>query len=968
MDAFGRVGVMLSSAVSDLIGRQREETELRQALASARQGRGSLLLLAGDVGIGKTRLAQEILAASGLPLYQATASELGPVPFGPLVAVIRSYLKDQPQGLAECVGLGGELAVLLPELGGGMKASDPNALPRAIHCAFASMAQRGPSAILMDDLQWADHATLELLPDLAAGLESHPMLLVGVYRSDEIPRGHPIRRMRIALRRGKRLHELSLQPLDKAGTAELAGRVLGSAPSRQLVAILYDRTQGVPFFIEELTAGLAAGGRLRLGARGAELVGGQELPIPDTVRDAVLMRLEGLPDADRSALEIAAVAGYEFDLETVAHLAGGEQGLDTAIQRGLIRELGPGRAVFRHALTREAVYSEIPWARRRTLHRSMAARLETSGAPPGIIARHWQAAHETERARLALIASAEELCTVYAYRDALQASRQALDLWPEEQEEARRLDVLDQLGKCAELCGEFPEAVRAWREVAEARRSQGQLRAAAEVERRLAAVFELQGAWDRALSSRQSAAESFAGSGQPGDAAAERLAIAAHLNGTGAFQAGLELAVQSHQEARQAGRHDLIARSLALQGALHGKLGDTSKGMAVARSGLTYALEHRQVGPAAEAFQRLASVYEQAADYGGAREAYQSGYDYCTQHGVSGWAQVCWVCLSLVLRRTGEWANAERICRQVLRAADTPKLPRTVAAAEFGLILAHRGRSSRAKPLLLQALVQARELESVALELESAWGLALVEELDGAFESAADRSLSLLQRWMATEDLHYVVPPLRWSATFLVERGKAALARACAEALAQIASSSANKEALAALAYALGEIALSEAEQEQAVFQFSQALELLRDLEAPLDQAEAHWRAGMAQVSFGARQEGMEHLSQAYRTARKLGARPLAERTARALEGLGEKVERRLGRRAARQLERGGLSQRELEVVRLIALGRTNREIGQELYLSPRTVDMHVRNLLGKLDVSSRAEAVRKAAELSLLE
>ncbi|MEX2030402.1 MAG: AAA family ATPase [Anaerolineales bacterium] len=956
------------SAEHGLIGRQQEQLEINKALEAARDGRGRLLLLAGDVGMGKTRLAQEVLAASGLPVYQGAASEGGAVAFGPVIAVIHSFLKEQPLGLRDCGGLERHLAILLPELNLAAEVSDRATLGRAIHCAFESITRAGPAAVFLDDLQWADNATLELLPNLVGGLEAEPILILGAYRSDEIPRGHPLRRMRIDLRRGKRLRELVLEPLNPNGTAELVARVIGTKPSPRLAATLYDRTEGVPYFIEELAAGLAASGRLRPSSSGAELVGEQDVPIPDTVRDAVLLRLQGLPAPDRAALEVAAVAGVEFDLETVAQLAGGEEGLDAALQLGVIREDAPGRAVFRHALTREAVYTEIPWVRRRTLHRSMAALLEAAGAPPGLVAEHWLAGRELDRARIALMAAAEAYCAVHAYRDALLVARRALDLWPEEKDESRRLDVLEQLGKCAELCGEFAEAVRAWREVADARRHTGDLHRAAELERRLAAAHELQGAWDKALRSRQSAADGFAACGLPGDAAAERLAIAAHLNGTGSFEMALDLVSLALEEARQAGRQDLVARCLALQGAVHGKMGDTLTGLAAARSGLTHALEHNQVGSAAEAFQRLASIYEQAADYDGAREAYQSGYDYCNQNGVTGWAQVCWVCLSLVLRKTGDWSRAGQICRQVLRASDTLFLPRTVAAAELGLILAFQGRAARAKPLLVEAVAQAQRLENAAIELEAGWGLALVDELNGAYDSAVDRCQAVLDRWKSTEDLHYAVSPLRWGTTFLAGRGEGASVRACAEALAQIAASSANKEALAALACALGEIARLEGEHEQAALQFVQALEFLREVKVPLDRAETQWRAGVALISSGERQVGLERLIDAYRTARKLGAHPLAERVAREFVGLGENIEQRLGRRAARQLEGGGLTRRELEVVRLIGLGRTNREIGQELFLSPRTVDMHVRNLLTKLDSSSRGEAVRKAADLALLD
>jgi DNA-binding NarL/FixJ family response regulator len=111
----------------------------------------------------------------------------------------------------------------------------------------------------------------------------------------------------------------------------------------------------------------------------------------------------------------------------------------------------------------------------------------------------------------------------------------------------------------------------------------------------------------------------------------------------------------------------------------------------------------------------------------------------------------------------------------------------------------------------------------------------------------------------------------------------------------------------------------------------------------------------------------VERLTDAYRTARKLGAQPLARLAARGLQELGERAEQRLGRRAAGDLERGGLTRRELEVLRFVAVGRTNREIAQELYLSPRTVDMHVRNVLLKLDCRSRAEATHRAGELGLV-
>jgi DNA-binding NarL/FixJ family response regulator len=136
----------------------------------------------------------------------------------------------------------------------------------------------------------------------------------------------------------------------------------------------------------------------------------------------------------------------------------------------------------------------------------------------------------------------------------------------------------------------------------------------------------------------------------------------------------------------------------------------------------------------------------------------------------------------------------------------------------------------------------------------------------------------------------------------------------------------------------------------------------------PFERAQIEHRAGVALAAAGEREHGLERLCDAYRTARKLGARPLATEVAREVAALGESVVERLGARAAAAADGGGLSRREREVVRLLAVGLTNREIAQELFLSPRTVDMHVRNILRKLDCRSRVEAAGRARELGLIE
>jgi len=956
-----------------LIDRERERAQLDAQVADARSGCGSLVLLAGEAGVGKTTLTRRVLAASGLAVLEGAEVQAGAAAYGPIVSVLRSHLCSGPDrdrdgaGWLAAAPLAAQLALLLPELGAPAPEGDRATLFAAIRSALAAIAAQRPAALFLDDLHWADDATLELLPALARWLAAEPLLVLGAYRSDEIPRGHPLRRMRSELRRAGHLREVVVEPLDAAATAALLERTLGAPAAPSLRRAVFDRTDGVPFFVEELGSALAASARAGRGPAGLELRDGEDLPLPENVRDAVLLRAAGLSGAARAAVMAAAVAGQSFDPDLVADVAGLREWPDELIRRGIVTETGHARMAFRHALVRDAFYGEIPWSRRLALHRAVAQRLETGGAPPAVVAQQWLRGRRPDRARPALLAAADRFYAVHAYHDAARAVRQALELWPERRDEDTRLEALERLGQCAELAGDLGGAVVPWREAAEGRQSRGDLLRLGMVERRLASVFELQGRWQEALAAREQAAAAFSSAGQRADAAAERLAAAAHLRSAASFRAALSLLETALQEARLAARADLEARILGLEGNVRARMGEGQDAVALVRAGLAIALAHGLAGPAAEIYQRLADSLEHAGDYPAAKETYDTAASFCATNALEPTAQLCLACLTAVLRQCGEWDRAATLCRQVIASPEATVHARIVATGMLGSILGLRGQTRRARPLLLESLTLARRIELAAMELLATWGLAIVDQADGAPDAAAERCRSILERWQQTEERHYVIPALRWAATFFVESGDGAGARPCAAALAQIATDTGRDEAMSALAHALGETALLDGNPEQAADQFARALALLQGVDAPFERAESARRAGAALAMSGRRGEAVERLVAAYRTARRLEARPLLDKVADSLAALGEQAERRLGPRAAAQLAHGGLTRREVEVIRLVATGRTNREIARELFLSPRTIEMHVGSILLKLDCRSRADAARRASELGLL-
>ena len=937
----------------------REELSiLVQTLQRAAMGEGAVVLVTGEAGVGKSRLCEEAIAASGLVPVRGAATEKGTTPYGPVALALREHRHHYPDACSEGP-LGPYLGAILPELGEPPADGDREKLAAAVAAVLESGCKQQPTALVLDDLQWADSATLEVVYALAGLVRNWPLAVLCVYRADEIPRGHPVRRLRNDLRRSNGLNELVVGPLDPGASVRLAEHVLGQRLGPVLRAAIHDRTQGVPFFVEELASAVRSSDLVMPAGSCLELAAGARIPVPTTVRDAVRLRLEALSDEAISSLEAAATIGSPLALEVLAAM-GEDVGVDEAIDAGVLQETAPGTCVFRHALVREAVYADTTWSRRRALHRSLAELFESSGGEPRLIADHWLAAGERGRARPLMIESARRSARVYAARDAASAIRIALEHWAEGEAERQRYDALIELGRCSRACGDLSEAARAWEEAAEILDPSQDAAALARLGRDLATVYDLSGRLDRAVAARLEAGEMFERAELGAEAAAVRLLAVHHLFSSDPPKA-TSLTRQALEAARSAGRRDLEARALSLQGLLLGLGGDLEGGQVAVRRGLSLALAHQHIDEAVSAHWVLGTLANHWADYERAESSFDAAIELCRTNGRPG-EQLCLSCMAIVAYNRGDWTRADEIARQVL---DTPARPEVRAHALLvrGLLSLARGATKRARSLLDRALAASEDPASSSTSFQARAGLALADELDGQ----GGRQWEAILTTSPTELRQNFGWWLCRAATAAARRGDQPLIRQCADVLATWSSRFAGVEGLAALAHVLGEVALAEGQPAQAADHLGRALEVMAGIDAPFEMAHTQGRAGLALARAGDTEAGVTLMIDAYRTFRRLRARPFWIQAAADLDSVGVQVDRRLGRRAADELDHGGLTRRELEILRRVAVGSTNREIATDLFVSTRTVDMHVRNLLSKLGCRTRTEAVARAHELELL-
>jgi class 3 adenylate cyclase/tetratricopeptide (TPR) repeat protein len=406
----------------DFIGRTAERETLAQAWKRAREGNPAMVLLAGEPGIGKTRLATEAALTAheqgGLVLLGTCDEDLA-VPYQPFVEAIRHLVAVlPPDDVAAMAGpYAADVARLVPELADRIPqlpatpGRDPETeryvLFSAVAGLLAAVSRRAPVLLVLDDLHWATKPTLLMLRHVVRSAESGAMLMVGTYRDSDVGRGHPLTDLLADLRREPSVERIALRGWSDAETVaflealaghELADHDLGFARA------VYAETDGSPFFTRELLRHLIdAGEVIRKDDRWTYTGDLSTASIPDSVREVLGRRLSRLPDAVDRLLTLGSVIGREFDSAVVAAVAGRSnaevvEALEAARTAGLVREVpaSPGRFAFVHALIRHTLYEELGLARRMELHRCVGIALE---ALPGTtrehlaeLAHHWLSA------------------------------------------------------------------------------------------------------------------------------------------------------------------------------------------------------------------------------------------------------------------------------------------------------------------------------------------------------------------------------------------------------------------------------------------------------------------------------------------------------------------------------------------------------------------------------------------------
>ncbi|MFI7024626.1 helix-turn-helix transcriptional regulator [Micromonospora sp. NPDC049900] len=938
-----------------LVGRADLVATVRAALLDdVAPGNTAGVFLTGESGVGKTRLLHEVggqLSAGGALVLTGSCLDIGDAsPLHPLRQALRRLDADLPPAATASV------RALLGVFAEGATGPDgAGALLERVSRGLGVIAGGRPLVLVLDDLQWVDRTTRQLLLYLLAGLGDLQLSVLAAVRSESLQGAHPLRRVLTELRRLRSVRVLDLAPLDRAATEELAAAIVRAPLAPEAADRLWQRSGGNPFVVEELSRDLRDG----------------RDDLSDTLREVFLARVDALPQPAHQAVHAVAAGVEPVEHRLLTEVVGlPEQDLLVAVKAAVAHRLLVGSEDgyrLRHRLVAEVLEDELLPAERALLHRRYA---EALTAAPGELhqarlAHHWRLAGEPERALPAAVAAAEEAERLYGYAEAHRHWSVAVEL-SQGRAGFDRATLLGQAAEAAHKSGEYARALALLEELADTdtdlpacelhiRRA----RYLAAAGRSALAEVEYQQALDTAdCTPRQRAAAAahladllvylgrYADAGQR---AREALALAEQVEGattevvlasaalgfSEAYledpDAGLAVLRRALDTAERAGRPEDVARAyLHLAELLTGPLNILEEGVVVARRGA-----------------------ERVAELGLGR-AYETRLLAIATNGlfrVGQWAEAEKV-IAAALRHRPSGADAVELllarCKLSVGYGDVEAADRDLDAAATMLagggarhviplltlragLAMWQGRHDVARHAVQRGLTETRSDDLVILAVLVWHGLRAEAEAHASRTVAVDQNAVRRLREIADRVAGRSVPAARPVRD--VVDGYLAL---CAAEVSRLDDSDPELWARAA------------AEWDRRNHPYPAAYARLRQAEALLARRRRTATAGRL-------------LRQAYQAAQGLGAVPFTEE----IRTLAGRARVELEERASGQVEPppgagdelAALTAREREVLAAVAEGLTNKEIGQRLFISERTIGVHVSHIFDKLHVRTRVQA-----------
>jgi DNA-binding CsgD family transcriptional regulator/tetratricopeptide (TPR) repeat protein len=992
--------VMGTLVSGGFVGRQPELAALEGALESVAGGDARVVLVGGEAGIGKTRLVEELvqLAPGRSNVLWGGCIGLGGLPYGPVAEALRSLVHgltdDRLQALAGPHG--GDLARILPGLeeripmsAVPVAASAEVIQPRLFDTILAlldRLAADRPVIWVAEDLHWADPSTLDLLAFLARNARSSRVLFVFTYRSDELHRRHPLVPWLTEIGRVPAIERLELRRLVHDEIHELVGVLQGAEPLDSVVETIVSRSGGVPLFVEELVAA-------------SETISIDR--VPSTLRDLILARVDRLSPATKPVLEAAVVGGLRVDS---ALLSGAleldepavEDALGEAIENHLLAYPPESHDMieFRHPLIREALYDELLPGRRRRLHAAFAAALKAQAIPSernaatwwAQLADHGDAANDHTIAFPATIRAADAAARAGAHADAAKRYERALALWDVVTDPAGlagtdRAGLLNAAATALVHAGDEQRAAALWNEAAEAvDRQADPLRAARFLVDLSWAVRSQCGDPHTSLPFAEEALALVPAEPLTAERAMALSEMGGVLANLDRWEESAVVCEEAVVVARAVGDVTTEALALSRLSTDLAALGRLDEALEVGLRVRAIALERREpITLAAHA--TMWYVYEcrracsDRAAHGAeiARLARELGV--WRKEGVPAALDIAQTYFF-----TGQWVEGRAILDEISERDCTDQMRGILRNMSCGLLDIGQGRLDEARthmdaiePSEWNMYWLARSLIAVLAGSDKE-----ALELVSACLRQGDPSKSLgIRGEVALVGLRVLAGRATAAQARGDDVGAATAARMAAPLLDVVHETSGLPRVppgtdpwrVAQVAAAQGELTRLEGRPDPSSWVVAAERMAVVDRRPEvaylnLRQAEAYLHDG------GSRKDAEGPLREAAAIAAGMGAEPLIREI------------RDLGRRARIKLPAGELTPpssalgpgsvevltaREREVLALIADGRTNRQIGQALFISGSTAGVHVSHILGKLGVSGRAEAAAVAVRTGIV-